>query len=358
MAEYVEVLAAEIKQTTDKLTDRSTLHTIFLGGGTPSLLSGAEVDRILRVVKEGWHLQPGSEISLEANPGTLSLESLTSYRQSGVNRISLGAQAFQDELLDRCGRGHSVADIYEAVGLIKTAGFTNFNLDLIFGLPGQTMTDWQTSLTKTIELNPTHISVYDLTIEAGTAFGKRYRPGEQPLPTEQLTVEMYKTADRYLTDAGYLHYEISNYAKPGCECRHNLNYWYNRSFYGFGMGAASYVNFCRWERPRKIRPYMEMVRQQSYPEVKQERVNDRLFDTLMQGLRLAEGISLSQLKDSFGEAIITNVCQHLSSFRAKGWLEITDRIRLIPPEGWLFSDVVNSSLYDLLSSTGEPALFP
>lgn len=349
MTEYIEVLLEEIKQTMDATKHPSSLQTIFLGGGTPSLLDGAELQRILTTVKQGWHFDEDIEISLEANPGTLSPSSLSLYRQSGVNRISLGAQAFQDELLHRCGRGHSVAEIYEAVEMIKEAGFTNFNLDLISGLPGQTMTDWYSSLTKTIELNPTHISIYDLTIEVGTAFSKRYQPGQHPLPSEELTVEMYKTAHHILTESGYRHYEISNYAKPGYECRHNLNYWYNRSFYGFGMGAASYLNFIRWERPRKIRSYIEMVKQQKYPVIPEESINDRLFDTLMQGLRLEEGIELSRLNKEFGVETTTQVCQYLSAFQEKGWIEITDRIRLCPLEGWLFSDVINSYLYEILS---------
>jgi len=351
MKEYVDVLCKEIKQTIDGLTDVFTLDTIFFGGGTPSLLSGEQIEGILTTVKGGWHLNKDAEISLEANPGTVSLFSLESYRQSGVNRISLGAQAFQAELLDRCGRGHSVGEIYEAVSLIKEAGLSNFNLDLISGLPGQTIKDWEFSLAKTIELEPTHISVYDLTIEAGTAFGKRYQPGVSPLPPEELTVAMYKIAHHYLTDRGYLHYEISNYAKPGYQCRHNLNYWYNQTFYGFGMGATSYVNFIRWERPRKIRSYMEMVEQKQYPILTSEKITDRLFDTLMQGLRLNGGISLFDLKNSFGEERINAVCHHLSPFTDRGWLEINDHIRLVPLEGWLFSDVVNSSLYDFLSST-------
>ncbi len=350
MKEYVDVLCREIEQTIDDLNNVFPLDTIFFGGGTPSLLSGSEIQGILTTVKGGWHLNNDAEISLEANPGTLSLFLLDSYKQSGVNRISLGAQAFQDELLDRCGRGHSVGEIYEAVSLIKEAGLSNFNLDLISGLPGQTIKDWEFSLAKTIELEPTHISVYDLTIEAGTAFGKRYQPGIAPLPPEELTVEMYKTAHHYLTDRGYLHYEISNYAKPGYQCRHNLNYWYNQPFYGFGMSATSYVNFIRWERPRKIRSYMEMVEKRQYPLLTEEKITDRLFDTLMQSLRLNGGISLFDLKSSFGEERINAVCHHLSPFIDRGWLEITDHIRLVPLEGWLFSDVVNSSLYDFLSS--------
>ncbi len=348
--EYVDVLCQEINHTIERQTDRSWLDTVFFGGGTPSLLSGDQIDRVLNTIKRGWDLAEDGEVSLEANPGTVSLEALQSYRARGVNRLSLGAQAFQDELLDRCGRGHTVAEIYEAVDLIKQAGFHNFNIDLIAGLPGQRMKDWEWSLQQTIGLNPTHVSVYDLTIEAGTLFGKRYKAGQFPLPSEEMTVEMYKTAHVVLTEAGYFHYEISNYAKPGYACRHNLTYWQNQPFYGFGMGAASYVDGYRWERPRKIRPYMTMVQNKAYPSVVPEQQNDRLFDTLMQGLRLAEGLSLADLYQSFGEATIKTVCHHLLPFVEKGWLEITDRLRLVVPEGWLFSDVVNTALYNLLTT--------
>ncbi len=350
MAEYVQVLCEEIRDTIANLPGRGSLETVFLGGGTPSLLGGEEIAAILQTLGEGWDLVPGAEISLEANPGTVSLESLQSYRARGINRISLGAQAFQDHLLDRCGRGHSVADIYEAVALIRQAGFANFNLDLISGLPHQTLPDWEESLHQTIALAPTHVSVYDLTIEAGTAFAKRYQPGCAPLPSEELTVEMYKLAHRVLTEAGYRHYEISNYAKPGYECRHNITYWRNQPFYGFGMSAASYVHHWRWERPRKIREYINLVRHKQYPPPVPEKINDRLFDTLMQGLRLAEGIELAVLHQEFGEEKIAQVCQQLQKFVDRGWVQIDHRLRLLPLEGWLFSDLVNLSLLELLGT--------
>ncbi len=173
---------------------------------------------------------------MEIDPGTFALEQVQGYKTAGVNRVSLGVQAFQSELLEVCGRSHTVADVHKAVELVHRAGFQNFSLDLISGLPHQTLEHWQASLEQAIALSPTHLSCYDLTIEPGTPFNRQYSPGSSPLPSDETTAEMYRMAQRLLTAAGYDHYEISNYAKPGYQCRHNRVYWENRSFYGFGMG--------------------------------------------------------------------------------------------------------------------------
>ena len=206
--QYVDVLCQEIRITIAQIPPVETLQTIFFGGGTPSLLSVNQIAQILETISQYFAIAPDADISLEVNPGTVTIDSLQGYRSLGINRISLGAQAFQQELLDVCGRGHSVTEIYEAVEAIKKAGFENFSLDLISGLPNQSMTDWQDSLKSAIALQPNHLSIYDLTIEEGTAFNKRYQAGDKPLPTEAHTVAMYLDAHELLPSAGYEHYEI------------------------------------------------------------------------------------------------------------------------------------------------------
>ncbi|MEM9569261.1 MAG: radical SAM family heme chaperone HemW, partial [Cyanobacteria bacterium P01_E01_bin.34] len=243
---YVQLLCQQIQQV---IGEFPPLQTIFFGGGTPSLLSGEQLQRIVNALGDRIGISPTAEISLEANPGTVSLRSLQHYRNAGINRISLGVQAFQSNLLEACGRLHGVNEIYEAINHLKTAGFDNFNLDLIFGLPHQSIDHWQYSLEEVVRLAPTHVSLYDLTIESGTRFGRLYQPGSQPLPSDGDTVEMYQMAITILTQAGYHHYEVSNFARPNHQCLHNRVYWENRSYHGWGMGATGYVDGQRYEQP-------------------------------------------------------------------------------------------------------------
>ncbi|MBD2188285.1 radical SAM family heme chaperone HemW [Pseudanabaena mucicola] len=355
--QYVDILCQEIALTVQEIPPREKLRTIFFGGGTPSLLTVAQVSQILDAIAKYFQIAIDAEISLEANPGTVSTESLRGYRRLGINRISLGAQAFQQELLDVCGRGHSVAEIYEAVDAIQKSGFENFSLDLISGLPHQSMQDWRDSIAAAIALQPTHLSVYDLTIEEGTAFGKRYQSGDTPLPTESHTVEMYLTAHELLPAAGYRHYEISNYAQTGYEAEHNLTYWHNQPFYGVGMGATSYLQRQRIDRPRKMREYLDAICQWqttglgfTAPIVTDA---EELMDTLMQGLRLAEGLSLHSLQATYGRELCDRVLQVLTKYEDQQWVKFVQqdqdiRIMLVPPDSWLFSNIVIADLYENL----------
>ncbi|MDY7021626.1 MAG: radical SAM family heme chaperone HemW, partial [Cyanobacteriota bacterium] len=235
--QYVEVLCEEITQVT--ATDQP-LETIFFGGGTPSLLSVPQLSQILDTLDRCFGIESQAEISMEMDPDTFDRDQLQGFVNLGINRVSLGVQAFDDQLLQACGRSHTVADIYKAVDLLHTVGVSNYSLDLISGLPHQTIELWQQSLQAVIKINPPHLSHYDLIVEPKTVFGRYYSPGVSPLPTDETTAAMYRLAQKMLTQAGYTHYEVSNYAQPGYECRHNLVYWRCLPYYGFGMGAASY----------------------------------------------------------------------------------------------------------------------
>ena len=350
IAEYVEILCQEIQAITP---DSAKLQTVFFGGGTPSLLSAAQLEQILAALRSRFELAAGAEISIEIDPDTFDQARLAGYRAAGVNRVSLGVQAFQTELLSACGRTHTRADVDAAIETIRQVGLTNFSLDLISGLPHQTMAQWQESLQLAIGLAPTHISVYDLTVEPGTAFSHWYEAGVQPLPTDSATAQMYRLAQQSLTAAGYRHYEVSNYARPGFECRHNRVYWQNRSYYGFGMGAASYWQGQRFTRPRKRRDYYSWVQEfrqtgqiASQLECPVTPPPEALLDSLMLGLRLSEGLNLAALRAEFGEAAIAQVLDCLEPHRAPGWVELTEaQIRLSDPEGFLFSNVVLSDLF-------------
>ncbi len=347
IAQYVDYLCQEVL-----LTPRlgTSLATIFFGGGTPSLLSVAQVARILQTLDHQFGIASGAEISLEIDPGTFDLPQLQGYCQLGINRISLGVQAFQPELLAVCGRTHQVADIFTSRAYLQTAGVTNWSLDLISGLPHQTLEQWQDSLKQAIDLNPTHISTYDLIVESVTAFGRQYQPGVEPLPTETIAAQMYRTAQQMLTQAGYAHYEISNYARSDYQCRHNRVYWENRPFYGFGMGAASYVGGDRFTRPRKTGEYYQWVddRKQGKPrETIVPAATEVLLDTLMLGLRLAEGLSLPALQACFGADAVQRILECVQPHCRSGWVEVKaiGYLRLTDPEGFLFSNTVLADLF-------------
>ncbi|MGB2923822.1 MAG: radical SAM family heme chaperone HemW [Limnothrix sp.] len=354
MEEYVEQLCREIMATP---TLGGELKTIFFGGGTPSLLPIDLLEKVLTTVNRQFGISVDAEISLEIDPGTFSLEQLIWYKNIGVNRVSLGIQAFQDSLLKNCGRSHAVIDIESACDHIQRSAIA-WSLDLISGLPDQTMADWQKSLEQAIALKPNHISCYDLVVEASTPFGKQYEPGEKPLPTDIHTADMYRLASQTLRNAGYDHYEISNYAQPGNQCRHNRVYWENRPYYAFGMGAASFTNNQRFTRPRTRHEYYNWV--ETYIQAKgilQAEVlteGDRLLETLMLGLRLTEGLKLSHLAATFDQAIADQLLRILQPFIKKNWVTIINptqtepSIALTDPEGLLFSNSILSELFHQL----------
>lgn len=341
IAQYIEKLCEEIERSNNF---GEPLRTVFFGGGTPSLLTVPQLERILKRLDRQFGILSDAEISMEIDPGTFNLEQIQGFKSVGVNRFSLGVQAFQSELLKACGRTHTVEDIYNSIDLIRRAGIENFSLDLISGLPHQTIEVWQDSLERAIALSPAHLSTYDLTIEPQTPFGKQLKPGEKPLPSDELTADLYRIAQRTLTDAGFEHYEISNYAKPGYQCQHNRVYWENRSFYGFGMGATSYLKGNRISRPRKLREYYDWIGiPQSEAEITQI---DLMLDSLMVGLRLKEGIDLEKFRERFGESAIAKVLNCLSPYQKASWIEITPKkLRLADPEGFLFSNVMLTKLF-------------
>jgi len=352
IAQYVDVLCREIAITAKS---QQPLTTVFFGGGTPSLLSVAQLEQILQALDQRFGIEASAEVSMEIDPGTFNLVQLQGYQAAGINRVSLGAQAFQPELLGACGRSHTVDEIYAAVEMIQQAGLTNFGLDLISGLPGQTLEQWQTSLEAAVALAPTHLSTYDLTIEPVTAFGRRYQPGTYPLPTEDTTAQMYCLATQVLPTSGFQHYEVSNYARPGYQCRHNRVYWKNQPYYGFGMGATSYTQQQRFTRPRKRQEYFEWVESLAASggiiRAHKNTKTDVLLETLMLGLRLSEGLQVEDLEQQFGESAVQQILDCLAAYQSQGWVELPafhlsrGRIRLSDPQGFLFSNVILSALW-------------
>ena len=353
IADYVDLLCEEIAITA---SGSFPLKTIFFGGGTPSLLSAQQLEQILQRVEQQFGFESDIEISIEMDPGTFSWSIMRQFKALGVNRVSLGVQAFTEELLQACGRSHTVRDIDDAIAILHQAGITNFGLDLISGLPNQTLDQWQASLEAALALEPTHLSTYDLVIEPTTVFGKKYQPGIQPLPSDEIAAQMYRLAATTLTAAGYDHYEISNYARPGYTCRHNQVYWRNDPYYGFGMGATSYVHGQRVSRPRTREAYADWVKRLIVTQGQMDDAVssdlDILLETLMMGLRLATGVSLSTLQDLASPQIVNTLLQCLAPYQKQGWVQLPhhpeEAIRLTDPDGFLFSNTILTAIWQAL----------
>jgi putative oxygen-independent coproporphyrinogen III oxidase len=354
---YVEVLCREIElvDLQGVRLKQDLLQTVFFGGGTPSLLSPPQLVQILEAIDRHIGVSPNAEISMEIDPGTFDLEQLEAYAAAGVNRVSMGVQAWQDELLQLCGRSHNVADIERSIEIIHQSSVTNWSLDLISGLPQQTMEMWRESLARSIEVNPSHISVYDLIVEAQTPFAKQYKPDCLPLPSDETTAQMYREAQIALTSVGYEHYEISNYARLSAEdvapslmtCQHNQVYWRNDAYYAFGMGAASYIQGTRFTRPRYTQDYFDWVAAGAvYPTEVLGNV-ERFLETLMLGLRTAEGLQISRLIDEFGLDLWLDARGRLEKY-CPHWVSVeSDNLRLTDPEGFLYSNTVLAELFEI-----------
>jgi len=289
---YVEALIAEIAT----LAQPQPLDTLFLGGGTPSHLSVRQLERLLDALLRWLPLQPGHEFSLEANPDSLDVDKVKLLADHGVNRISLGAQSFHPHLLRALGRDHTPDEIPRAVERVR-ARFANISLDLIFGVPGQTSVEWQADLRHALDLQPEHIATYGLTYEKGTPLWKDRRGGLVCPLDEEAELSLYSQAIDVLQSAGFEHYELSNFARPGRRCRHNGVYWANWAYFGFGMGAARYVNGRRELNTRNLDTYPRRVESGETPTIQSEELSppERARETLALGLRRAEGVQ----RDSF-----------------------------------------------------------
>jgi putative oxygen-independent coproporphyrinogen III oxidase len=327
------------------------LQTVFFGGGTPSLLSPAQLGQILETLDRQIGISATAEISMEIDPGTFDLAQLEAYAAAGVNRVSMGVQAWQDELLQLCGRSHNVADIERSIEIIRQSAVTNWSLDLISGLPQQTMAMWRESLARSIQANPSHISVYDLIVEAQTPFAKQYKPDCLPLPSDETTAQMYREAQIALTAVGYQHYEISNYARLGqnalMTCRHNQVYWRNDPYYAFGMGATSYIEGTRFTRPRYTQAYFDWVAAGAVHSAEVMGSVERFLETLMLGLRTGEGLQISGLVAEFGLDLWLDARGRLEKY-CPHWVAIdADHLRLTDPEGFLYSNTVLADLFEI-----------
>lgn len=279
------------------------VETIFIGGGTPSVPDSALIAGIMEHVRNAFHVAEDAEISMEANPGTVTREKLTDYRRAGINRMSFGLQSANDRELKLLGRIHTWAEFLESFHLARECGFTNLNIDLMSALPGQTCESWKDTLKRVTDLDPEHISAYSLIIEDGTPFGEKYGSdeGRKLLPDEDSEREMYHETKRFLRACGYERYEISNYAKPGRECRHNIGYWTGVPYLGLGLGASSYMDGCRFTVNSDMKRYLE-EQPGMFTDVEKLTKKDMEEEFFYVGLRMTAGVSLAEFERRFGES--------------------------------------------------------
>lgn len=317
-------------------------RTIFFGGGTPSLLSVPQVQRILNACRAHFAIDEGAEVTLEANPGTLGEAQLAGLRAAGVNRLSMGAQSFDAALLRALGRIHSPEQITQAVAYARAVGFTSINLDFMFGLPGQTMRHWQETLDQALALRPEHLSLYSLIIEEGTPFYNWTAEGRITPLDEDVCADMYEYAQERLAAAGYEQYEISNWALPGHQCQHNLTYWLNLPYLGLGAGAASSFGGRRFTNMREPSDYIRQVKSGQRPEAESEMVNrvQAMSETAFLALRTVRGLHLPTFEQRFAVSFAQFAGARLRRVEDAGLIERDDDWLRLSKRGLLLGNEV------------------
>lgn len=324
---YVNALLHEIMHTDGS---HHIVTSVYIGGGTPSCVQSFYIVKILTALRRRFRFAENAEISMEVNPGTVKKSSLADYRAAGVNRLSIGLQSTFDDELRKLGRIHDYKIFLNTYGIVRAMGFDNVNIDLMSSLPKQTVEKMQISLERVVGLHPEHISLYSLIVEEGTPFHKAYEEGTLQLPDEDTEIMIDTMARKYLSDHGYRRYEISNYSKPGFECRHNLVYWNRGEYLGFGIGAASLMGHTRFSNTRHIKQYiasngMAGVKTQNLSE------KDEMEEFMFLGLRKTDGVSEEDFKNYFGKDIEEVYGEILRKQETEGLIEhLKDR--------WAFTD--------------------
>jgi len=340
---YVQGLLKEIESYRE-FAKGYKVSTVFLGGGTPSILSGEQIERILGAVSDVFMMDKHAEITLETNPGTVTEEKLRSYKKAGINRLSIGLQSVKNENLKLLGRIHTYEEFLQSYELARQEGFKNISVDLISSLPGQTLEFWKEELQEIVRLNPEHVSVYQLILEEGTPFYETYADHPELLPDEEVSREIYLSTGRILSEAGYEQYEISNYAKPGQESRHNLKYWDRADYLGLGLGAASMVRNIRMTNTRDLKTYLGHC---SQPKTMREDVQfleepRQMEEFMFLGLRKTRGVSRKEFHRVFGRDMDMVYEKTLAKCLENGMLkEQKDRV-FLSEEGVLVSNLVLS----------------
>jgi len=345
MEEYWDSYTAAL---TDELILRSeefkgyTIKTVFIGGGTPSLLPTQHIDKILNVVYSHYSVLKGCESTIESNPGTLSPDKLKTYASLGINRLSMGLQASQDEILKRLGRIHTYKDFELAVNLAHDAGFVNINADIIFGIPDQTLEEWDETLSRLLSFDLTHISCYSLIIEEGTPFYRMREEGSLKPADDDLDRIMYNHALNRFADAGFVQYEISNFSKPHYQCQHNMNYWERGEYIGAGAGAHSFFRNRRYANTPDVLKYMEGMKNKS-PVLEEDSyiaADEALAERMILGLRLSKGVNLKEVSSQFGVDVKLKYRKSLEDLLNKELIEMENGFVKLTRKGMDLANIV------------------
>lgn len=322
---YLDALEKEVKMY--HVNDE--IDTLYIGGGTPSILSPHQLLRLNEIINV-FHLSHKIEFTMECNPEHITQEKILLLKQLGVNRISLGVQTFDERLLKLLNRGHSKETVYNSIDLLRKNGLSNISMDLIFAIPFQTIDQVKEDLAHIKQLNVSHISYYSLILEEKTVFEKMLLENKIQLVDNEIEAQMFEMILSSLKDSEYHHYEISNYAKSGFQSRHNLVYWKNETYYGFGMGASGYINQVRYYNVKYVSEYIKLINKGKRPIIHQDIIdkNDELKEAFLLGLRLMDGLSIEDINSRYQVNILERFNKEFTYLVNKGWIEISNRIKL------------------------------
>ncbi|MEN6520647.1 MAG: radical SAM family heme chaperone HemW [Armatimonadota bacterium] len=340
---YVDALVSEIYST--KLSG-FRLDSAYFGGGTPTVLSPGLLSKVLDALRTHFGFSDDIEATIEANPGTINSQSVAELRSAGFNRLSIGIQSFNDSILARIGRIHTAEQAKDAFYMGRSGGFDNISIDLMYALPGQSVLEWQRTLDSALTLSPEHISLYELTVEEGTIFGNLRKKCMLQLPDEDQQIEMYAVAIETLASAGYERYEISNFAIPGRRSRHNMTYWRNEPYYGFGAGASGYVEGVRYTNLKDPVRYIDAVLSARSAVETSEALAGRqaMGETIMLGLRMIDGMDMDAFKARFGVGFEESYPEEFARLSARGLIEIDGRFLRLTAAGLLVANEVMAEL--------------
>lgn len=334
--DYLQALIREFESY-----DIEQLRTLYIGGGTPTSITAQQLDYLLTNLTKHLDLSVLEEFTIEANPGDLTDDKIEVLKKSAVNRVSLGVQTFNDKQLKRIGRSHNEAQIYSTIDHLKTAGFDNISIDLIYALPGQTMEDVKENVAKAIALDIPHLSLYSLILEHHTVFMNKMRRGKLSLPQEDLEAEMFEYIIAELEANGFEHYEISNFTKPGFESRHNLMYWDNAEYYGVGAGASGYLNGVRYRNRGPIQHYLKAVSEGNARLSEEVLTKDEMMEEeLFLGLRKKSGVSIAKFEEKFGVSFEERYGQIVTELCQQGFLVPDDKVVRMTKKGLFLGDTV------------------